>query len=490
MNTNNYFPDGFPVDPYEILDIIPNTPIEDALLDFSEDKQSELGQWKLWLQNPETTQESIEEFVATLHTIWEEMTQDQRDNILAANPKYMAYLEAEAQSEIANINPIPTPPVTTYQESVKPVVESVKQNVEVQKPFTEKTNPTEQKKVERNEYKSSKENNNNQNSKNSSYKANNQQNENPFANSNSGNNLKSAYNSQASIYSNDNKKESVARPIVDVAPKQVTAKEVKNEIPAYQAPTAPISLPVEPTPVESTKSQNKEVDSQTEQKKNLSVQDNQNTQFKSFDVVKVRETSTKLELETVYQQYLDAKEANNLYERSFFESQSVLLDKIIHITLNFEQVADYFEQMTEKLLDMNDKIIQQGREMQAVKSSILNKYSDIEDSLNILRDDTRHFDRDLRDLKTISARRYQELSDKTSHINNDSFGESDTLNQKLKLLEGKLIKLEQASGQNISTLAASSTASFNGYNTLSSGKTTNQNSVPNISSIASIKNKN
>ena len=176
--------------------------------------------------------------------------------------------------------------------------------------------------------------------------------------------------------------------------------------------------------------------------KSISLQDeNKSNQYKSFDIKKVRETATKLELDQVYKSYLESKDNFASIERTYFESQSALFDKLMTIVVNFEQVADYFESMTEKLLDMNEKIISQGRELQAVKSSLVSKNQDIEDKTQILESDIQRVERDLRDTKSVNSRRYQELSEVASRINNDSFGDDVTIKSRMDLIDAKIAKL-------------------------------------------------
>jgi hypothetical protein len=113
----------------------------------------------------------------------------------------------------------------------------------------------------------------------------------------------------------------------------------------------------------------------------------------------------------------------------------------MNIVINFEEVADYFESMTEKLLEMNDKIIGQAREMQATKSALNSKNQAMEDKVNILEGDVARLTGELRDSKALNSRRYQELSEKTAFINNDSFGEGEALKQRLELLDSKITKV-------------------------------------------------
>ncbi|MGL4758352.1 MAG: hypothetical protein ACRCXZ_03375, partial [Patescibacteria group bacterium] len=110
---------------------------------------------------------------------------------------------------------------------------------------------------------------------------------------------------------------------------------------------------------------------------------------------------------------------------------------------------------TEKLLDMNDKIISQGRDLQTFKSSFVAKNQDLEDKVQLQDSDLQRLERDLRDTKSLNSRRYQELSEITSRINNDSFGDEVTMKQRLDLMDAKIAKLNnQLNSNKIASLSS------------------------------------
>lgn len=209
-----------------------------------------------------------------------------------------------------------------------------------------------------------------------------------------------------------------------------------------------IETPVSQNNKQQTMSRNNDNANSNDDGKSIAVQKDESLtmDYKSFDIKKVRETATKNELDVVYKDYLHSKDKYSSAEKVYFESQSALFDKLMGIVVNFEQVADYFESMTEKLLDMNDKIITQGRDLQSFKSSFVAKNQDLDDKVQLQESDTQRLERDLRDTKSLNSRRYQELAELTSRINNDSFGDEVTMKQRLDLIDAKIAKLNNQMG--------------------------------------------
>ncbi len=415
LANKQYFSDGFPKDPHEVLDFIDESIFQDYL--------GPKEEWLEWLSL--ASQENIDEFVNTVHDLWIEKNQKTSASTQVPTAVPVSPIQEE---EI-----VPTPPITgpiakaqTEELPAKETEEQIETNeeseaasepevvtqvkvettVEAKKPDFVKPEPKAETKPEQS--------NPFDNAQPSNRTERNQDRPERTDRNDRGERKDSQSNSNQSNNRN-NQDRSQSRPVQD------NSNNRNN-----QTPNNP----------------NKDMNNNKQDDKSITLQDDtKSTIYKSFDIKKVRETATKLELDQVYKSYLESKDNFATSEKTYFESQSALFDKLMTIVVNFEQVADYFESMTEKLLDMNEKIILQGKELQAVKSSLVSKNQDLDDKAQILESDIQRVERDLRDTKSVNSRRYQELSEVASRINNDSFGDDVTIKSRMDLIDAKIAKL-------------------------------------------------
>jgi hypothetical protein len=411
LASKQYFSDGFPKDPHEVLDFIDESIFQDYL--------GPKEEWLEWLSL--ASQENIDEFVNTVHDLW-----------IEKNQKTSAPIKEEApvspiQEEEVVVAPIKVEKVEIKEEEPTPVVEETVEEpaieeeesseeevvtpvkAEVKKPDFVKPEPKPEPKVEPKAEQS-----------------------NPFTNSQTAKPVERNNQGQERADRNDRNERS------NNSNNNQSNNNRNQDRPNQQ------TRPTQDNSANNNRNNqvSKDMNNNKTDEKAITLQDEaKGMNYKSFDIKKVRETATKLELDQVYKAYLTSKDDFANVERTYFESQSALFDKLMTIVVNFEQVADYFESMTEKLLDMNEKIIGQGRELQAVKSSLVSKNQDLEDKTQILESDIQRVERDLRDTKSVNSRRYQELSEVASRINNDSFGDEVTIKSRMDLIDAKLAKL-------------------------------------------------
>jgi hypothetical protein len=411
LASKQYFSDGFPKDPHEVLDFIDESIFQDYL--------GPKEEWLEWLSL--ASQENIDEFVNTVHDLWIEKNQKTSATAPITTPAPVSPMETEAapiatpiKEEVTEVEEVeikveaPTPEVEEESEesSEEEVVTPIK--VETKKPDFVKPEPkVETKTVEANPFTNSQpvktvERNQERTERTDRPER---------------NDRRDSQSNQSNQSNNNRNQDRQSQPRNN----QDNSNNRNNQV--VNQPT-------------------KDMNTNKQDDKAISLQDDtKSTIYKSFDIKKVRETATKLELDQVYKAYLDSKDSFANVEKTYFESQSALFDKLMTIVVNFEQVADYFESMTEKLLDMNEKIIMQGKELQAVKSSLVSKNQDLDDKAQILESDIQRVERDLRDTKSVNSRRYQELSEVASRINNDSFGDEVTIKSRMDLIDAKIAKL-------------------------------------------------
>ncbi|MGL4759375.1 MAG: hypothetical protein ACRCXZ_08620, partial [Patescibacteria group bacterium] len=345
--SNKYFNDGFPRDPHEVLEFIDESIFQEYL--------GPKDEWLEWLSL--ASQENIDEFVNTVHDLWieknvsvepkttESTPKSELDSNIKIESQTVNNLEAkepetivekseiiepeqeipaveEAEEEIEEIaEPIVEvkPSVNPFAEQPKEEIKETPKEVKVEEPkFEKKEEARTEKPVQVN---SNQSNNNNSNNSNNNSNNNNNSNSNNNQNRNSGgnnqNNNNQNRNNQQSNNSNNNNNQ----------------KQSRIEPPVSQS--------------NSSQNMNRQNNTQTEDEKAIRIQDENDGKinYKSFDIKKVRETATKNELDVVYKKYLESKEVYSNSEKTYFESQSALFDKLMGIVVNFEQVADYFESM-------------------------------------------------------------------------------------------------------------------------------------------------
>lgn len=169
---------------------------------------------------------------------------------------------------------------------------------------------------------------------------------------------------------------------------------------------------------------------------------NEQKEQKFFKVANVREAATKKALEDIYKQYLASREKSFSSEREYQEFHGMFLDKVMQVVVNFEQVADYFESMTHKLLEMNDTIVQQA----ALITEVQTKTSRINNDIELRVDEIeRDVDRIYRELK-VMKNDYRDFEDNVQGLLAQSGADvysKDGVLQRIDLVTARLHKLEQ-----------------------------------------------
>lgn len=175
---------------------------------------------------------------------------------------------------------------------------------------------------------------------------------------------------------------------------------------------------------------------------NINQGNNQPAESKKafFNFSKLREVATRKSLEDVYQQYLQSKDKSFSSEQEFRDNHAVFLDKIMKIVVNFESVSDFFEAITQKLLEMNDQNVVLAEKFSRSQEENRSVVRDLTRQVDDLR---RDLDRSYRDQKRLEED-LGRVNIKSNQSDVDVFG-GDALQQKVELLLARITKLEQAS---------------------------------------------
>lgn len=163
----------------------------------------------------------------------------------------------------------------------------------------------------------------------------------------------------------------------------------------------------------------------------------------SFSISKIREGATSLELDTLYQNYLNNRSSLSSSKLDHDHSYDELMQKVISIVLNFETVADYLEFMVTKLSEMNETIIKQAEEIANFKNGQNNHAHDLEQTLNQVLSKIQTIEKN-QNLDFDKYRtRLDNLEIRHTGQKNSAYSEYDNLNTQIDLLKSKLIKIEK-----------------------------------------------
>ena len=191
-----------------------------------------------------------------------------------------------------------------------------------------------------------------------------------------------------------------------------------------------------------------------------------------FDFAKVRENSTKNQVESLQKDYIAARqqklELENRYGGKLVElnndldrKHQVLFDKVVQIALNFENVSDYLQAMTEKLLKTNESNIELEKKVKSLELVIENKFKDhLYDKENTQHDIDRLF-RDLRELRDSLRSEILDLKKASSTSTVDNFGD-DGVKLKIEIMANKLIQLENNLASSNKQLSQEKTVVYKG----------------------------
>jgi uncharacterized protein YoxC len=180
---------------------------------------------------------------------------------------------------------------------------------------------------------------------------------------------------------------------------------------------------------------------QKEDQKNKEENKNQGSNKTVFNIAKIRESATRKALEEIYASYNEAREKSYLEEKTYRETQGEFMDKVMKVVVNFEQVADFFDSMTQKLLEMNDKLVQQVKDYSEMKSKLTSQQADLSDQVEEIRRDVDRLYREVRDGKSETRRKIEEIDGQMASFGADAYRQDGIL-QRLDLIMSRLHKVE------------------------------------------------
>jgi hypothetical protein len=222
-----------------------------------------------------------------------------------------------------------------------------------------------------------------------------------------------------------------------------TEEDVKNYV-----PEKPVE-PVIPQPKAPTKAQQIAEEENDELESDFMADDNVDSQDSSIEETKtekqvsgidfsaIRDNADKEEINKLTDEYLVARES---HEKAYAD----LIKKNTKIFSDFEDINDYIESMTDKVLTINDQVINQGEEIQLLKNGTQARGSSLQDQTDEIRYDIEKLIKEIRNVKIEQKRAVDEIRTRLSTIESNSFrNDGNDFELKYNILKSQVEKLQQ-----------------------------------------------
>lgn len=157
-----------------------------------------------------------------------------------------------------------------------------------------------------------------------------------------------------------------------------------------------------------------------------------------IDFVSIRSNTKKDEILSIKEDFVNSRK---VHEKSFEN----FVEKVTTVICEFEEVNDYIEAMTDKVLTINDEVISQAQDIQDLKNQTQNRGGSLQDQIDEIKYDVEKILKEIRNIRIEIKRSNDEIRSRLSILEADSFrAENDGINQKLSVIKSELSKLQDA----------------------------------------------
>jgi hypothetical protein len=157
-----------------------------------------------------------------------------------------------------------------------------------------------------------------------------------------------------------------------------------------------------------------------------------------IDFVSIRSNTKKDEILSIKDSFVTSRQS---HETSFND----FVEKVTSVICEFEEVNDYIEAMTDKVLTINDEVISQAQDIQDLKNQTQNRGGSLQDQVDEAKYDVEKILKEIRNIRIEIKRSNDEIRSRLSILEADSFrAENDGINQKLSVIKSELSKLQDA----------------------------------------------
>jgi len=339
-------------------DGFPNDPIQ--AIDFCYFLSgSEKTEWKQWLSEPGREQSEINEFLETIHNLWIEHQKNATPDNFSNNNQGEKTQQTQTQNFQTKPEPAPYPAINNQNKPPNPFADVRPE------PKKEEKTPDQ---IQEDSVKSFGK---------SGYTPNPLINDtNPFA-SNSNNKTKS------------------------VKPKPAPSPKPKSEPNPQRKPEPKVKPKPQPNP---------EPQRKPEPKKPA-------TPFR-----RIKDSGIRNKLEDIYQEYLGSKDRKFASEREYLENHSKFLEKVMNIYGNFEELLESFDEIAQKVVLMNDKIVKQAEDLNEKESEIYSRIDDLQIELTDIKSENESLTKELRRFRGEANQKFKQSQTAIEKYGADSFG--------------------------------------------------------------------
>jgi hypothetical protein len=165
-----------------------------------------------------------------------------------------------------------------------------------------------------------------------------------------------------------------------------------------------------------------------------------------FGSSELREASSKSLLDEVYKAYQDSRNKNAVSTKELDDKFTGLLDRVMQVISTSGQLADYYETIIEKIIEVNDRVVEQAKEIQLLKNNTQSRGGvSLQDQVDEIRDDIERLNRDTRTMRIEQRKKYDEITSQMASSDADAFSK-DGLIHRIDLLKSDIVQLQQKLG--------------------------------------------
>jgi hypothetical protein len=215
--------------------------------------------------------------------------------------------------------------------------------------------------------------------------------------------------------------------------------DTEEDVKEYVAPT-PIEEPKAPAPkkvVEEITQDDEDDFMNDDYTEAASNQPKVERQVSGIDFNSIRENADKAAINKMTEEYLASRTA---HEKAYVE----LMKKNTKIFSDFEDINDYIEAMTDKVLTINDQVISQGNDIQTIKNNTQVRGSiSLQDQADEIKYDIEKLIKEIRNVKIEQKRAVDEIRTRLSSIESNSFrNDGNDFELKYNILKSQVEKLQ------------------------------------------------
>ncbi|MEI6729096.1 MAG: hypothetical protein WCK98_05635, partial [bacterium] len=180
-------------------------------------------------------------------------------------------------------------------------------------------------------------------------------------------------------------------------------------------------------------------------KKPFSQGGNKNKKEDFVNFSKLKENDSSNLLGGIYQDYLETSDSNQ-------KKLTLFLERVASVLSNYEKITGHLEDSTTKMMQINDKVVDQAKDIQQLKNATQTASgSSLQEQIDDLRYDIDSMEKEFRSLKTETRRKQNETTEQLAALGADAY-KSGGIMQKMELLKVDIMNIQKKIGEAMSVL--------------------------------------